>query len=189
MATALRMPRLSKGMTTGEVMEWRKSPGEPVEAGEALLIVMSKKAEVEVEAPAAGVLLATLVSSGAEAPVGAVLAWIGQPGEAFGTEEPAEEQAAQRLETAATPAKPAQADREASLWDFAEVAATSSHQTGDLAAKVRASPAARRVASEAGISLADIAGSGPGGLITESNVRARHPNKIQRHQPANRPTD
>jgi pyruvate/2-oxoglutarate dehydrogenase complex dihydrolipoamide acyltransferase (E2) component len=187
MATALRMPRLSKGMTTGEVMEWRKSPGEPVEAGEPLLIVMSEKAEVEVEAPAAGVLLATLVASGEEAPVGAVLAWIGQPGQAFGAAEPAEEppvvasdvpvapEAALRSAAAATAAKPALAGwNQSAQADFATVAATSSRQIGyqtDLPTRVRASPAARRVAAEAGIALADIAGSGPGGLITESDVR------------------
>ena len=91
MATALKMPRLSKGMTAGEVMEWHKSPGEPVQAGEPLLIVLSEKAEVEVEAPATGILLKTLVSPGEEAPVGAVLAWIGQPGDTLSTAEPAGE--------------------------------------------------------------------------------------------------
>jgi pyruvate/2-oxoglutarate dehydrogenase complex dihydrolipoamide acyltransferase (E2) component len=198
------MPRLSKGMTTGEVMEWRKSPGEPVEAGEPLLIVMSEKAEVEVEAPAAGTLLATLASPGEEVAVGAVLGWIGQPGEALGAAEPVEEAPAGAtgatgpLETATTSAKPASAGwNQSAQADFAMVAATSSRPTGrpnEPAAKVRASPAARRVAAEAGIDLAGLAGTGPSGLITESDVRQaieRKTNAANQHtcQPTNQPTD
>ena len=162
MATALKMPRLSKGMTNGEVMEWHKSPGEPVQAGEPLLIVLSEKAEVEVEASATGILLKTLASPGEEAAVGAVLAWIGQPGETLSTAEPVGE----------PPAEPT------SLQGAVESESLSLPSAGDqsrapLAAtgKARASPAARRVASEAGIALAELSGSGPGGLITESDVR------------------
>ncbi len=179
MATALKMPRLSKGMTAGEVMEWHKSPGEPVEAGEPLLIVLSEKAEVEVEAPATGILLEKLVSPGEEAPVGAVLAWIGQPGETLSTAESAGE--------------PPTAT--ASVRNVVESESQSHPSAGDeprarLAApgKVRASPAARRVASEAGIALAEIAGSGPDGLITESDVKQAIQKKINTtNQPINQP--
>ncbi|MCX6030537.1 MAG: dihydrolipoamide acetyltransferase family protein [Chloroflexi bacterium] len=161
MATALKMPRLSKGMTAGEVMEWHKSPGEPVQAGEPLLIVLSEKAEVEVEAPATGILLKMLVSPGEEAPVGAVLAWIGQPGETLSTAEPAGGRtvttSVQGVVESESQSHPSAADE-----PRARLAASG---------KVRASPAARRVASEAGIALAEITGSGPDGLITESDVK------------------
>ena len=162
MATPLKMPRLSKGMTAGEVVEWLKSPGELVQAGEPLLIVLSEKADVEVEAPAAGVLLKTLASPGEEVPVGAVLAWIGQPGETLDTADPG------GAPPAATTSVPGAVEAKSRLPQSA-----GNEPQARLApsGKVKAAPAARRLASEAGIALTEISGSGLGGLITESDVK------------------
>ena len=82
MATPIKMLRLSKGMESGQVVQWLKSPGDQVSQGEALLEVESDKSIVELQAPASGVLLKILVEAGQEVPVGTVLGWTGQPGEA-----------------------------------------------------------------------------------------------------------
>ena len=151
MAIPVKMLRLSKVATTAEIIEWLKSPGEPVREGEPLLRVLSEKATVEVEAPASGILLRVLVPAGKEVPVGTLLAWIGQPGETPETSAPAE--MAQASVAAA---------REAERRPSPEPAAP--------AGKIKAAPAARRLAAEHGINLAEVAGSGPDGMIMPSDV-------------------
>ena len=64
---------ISKVATVSEVAEWLRSPGDPVEAGEPLLRVMSDKATVDVHAPAEGVLLRIDAQPKAQVPVGAIL--------------------------------------------------------------------------------------------------------------------
>ncbi len=81
MATPVKMLRVSKGMDSGQVVQWLKSPGDRLSEGDALLEVESEKSIVQLEAPASGVLLNILIEVGQEVPVGAVLGWIGQPGE------------------------------------------------------------------------------------------------------------
>ena len=152
MAIPFKLPPLSKGMTAGEVVEWLKSPGDPVQAGEPLVVVMSDKANVELESPAGGVLLKVAAPVGEEAPVGGVLCWIGEVGE---TLENSVENA-----VAATGV----AGRRRSLEG--QIVARPAPGGG-----LRASPLARRLAAAHGIPLAGLAGSGPGGLIPESDIR------------------
>ena len=145
MPTSVKMQRLSKFVETSQVLEWLKSPGEAVQEGEVLLTVESDKATVEIPSPVSGVLLSILVEPDAEAPVGAVLAWIGQPGE----EPPAQETVTPQADVSVSEqAKPV--DR--------------SHD------KVRAVPAARRLAAQHGVILDELVGSGPGGIVTTSDV-------------------
>jgi pyruvate/2-oxoglutarate dehydrogenase complex dihydrolipoamide acyltransferase (E2) component len=154
MATAIKMPRLSKVATHGEVVEWLKSPGERVEAGELLFRALSEKATVEVEAPASGVLLSIIVSPGHEVPLGTLLGWIGEPGETL----PGEAQSLPATVAAREPQTSA---------SMAPVPAPPG--------KVRASPAARRLAADHQIALEQLVGSGPGGTITPADVqRALH---------------
>src|SRR5215216_3148613 len=76
------MPRLGWTMEVGRVVEWLKGDGEGVEAGEFIFSVESDKAITEVEALDSGVLRIPPDSPiGIEVPVGATLAYIGEPGE------------------------------------------------------------------------------------------------------------
>src|SRR5438067_2632637 len=77
------MPRLGWTMETGKVAEWLKKDGDTVRAGDVLFTVESEKAVQEVEALESGILLIPPASAvpGAEVPVGAVLAYLVQPGE------------------------------------------------------------------------------------------------------------
>lgn len=70
------MPKLSMTMEEGELVGWRKAPGDQVRSGEVLCEVMSDKVEMEVEAPADGVVAKLLVEEGATVPVGAPIATI-----------------------------------------------------------------------------------------------------------------
>ncbi len=83
MATAVVMPRLGWTMETGQVVEWLKSEGEQVEAGELLMMVESDKAINEVEALESGVLRfpPDAPKVGDAVPIGTVLAYLAAPGE------------------------------------------------------------------------------------------------------------
>jgi pyruvate dehydrogenase E2 component (dihydrolipoamide acetyltransferase) len=74
MRLRLKMPKFGLTMTEGTIVEWRKAAGEPVRAGEILLVVETDKTEVEVEAPASGTLIEILGVEKAVYPVGEVIA-------------------------------------------------------------------------------------------------------------------
>jgi pyruvate dehydrogenase E2 component (dihydrolipoamide acetyltransferase) len=152
MAIPVKMQRLSKVSTVGEIAEWLKAPGDEVREGEPLLKVLSEKATVEVEAPASGVLLQIVTPRDTEAPVGAVLAWIGEAGESIPGAE----------------AQPAPAAGASPAEQLPETQATTQPEIAGR--RVRATPVARRVARDRNIPLHTVAGTGPGGIITRSDV-------------------
>lgn len=80
MRVKVKMPKLGLTMTQATVLEWRKSVGEQVQAGEPLLVIETEKAEVELEAPATGTLVEILGQLKAAYAVGEVLAVIDAPG-------------------------------------------------------------------------------------------------------------
>jgi 2-oxoglutarate dehydrogenase E2 component (dihydrolipoamide succinyltransferase) len=73
------MPTLGETVSDGIVTRWLKSVGDTVVAGEPLLEVSTDKVEMEIEAPASGVLLKVLVDENETAKVGETLAIIGPP--------------------------------------------------------------------------------------------------------------
>lgn len=79
MRVRVKMPKLGLTMTEGTIVEWRKSVGDSVTAGEALLIVETEKVEVEVETPATGTLVEILGEVKGVYPVGDVIAIIETP--------------------------------------------------------------------------------------------------------------
>ena len=83
MATPFRLAALGHTMDKGRVVEWFVEEGGPVTEGEPLLAVETDKATVDVEAPISGALLKVIGQVDEEYPVGALLAWIGEPGEAI----------------------------------------------------------------------------------------------------------
>ena len=81
MATRVVMPQAGQDLETGFVRHWLRSEGDLVAKGEALVEVETEKLTLEVEAPAAGILLRILVPDETEVPVLATIAVIGEPGE------------------------------------------------------------------------------------------------------------
>lgn len=80
MRVRVKMPKLGLTMTEGTIVEWRKTVGDPIRAGEILFVVETEKVEVEVEAPATGTLVEILGEVKGVYPVGEVLAIIETPG-------------------------------------------------------------------------------------------------------------
>ena len=81
---SVQMPRLSDSMETGKILRWLKKEGDQVKKGEPLVEIESDKANIEVEAYASGKLSKIVVPEGESAPIGAVIAEIGD-----GTSAPA----------------------------------------------------------------------------------------------------
>ncbi|MDR7865820.1 MAG: dihydrolipoamide acetyltransferase family protein [Sporomusaceae bacterium] len=155
MATNFTMPQLGLTMTEGTVGKWFKQVGEKVTAGEILAEISTDKITNQIEAPADGVLLAVLVPEGGVAPVQAVLAVIGAPGEKID---------AAIAEVAAAPAQAAPAQAAVAVASVTVPAA------GD--GRVIASPLAKKLAKEQGIDLALVTGTGPGGRVVEQDILA-----------------
>src|SRR5674476_7731 len=82
MSTNISMPALGESVSEGTVTRWLKNVGDTVAADEALLEVSTDKVDTEIPSPVAGVLLEIKVDVDETAPVGAVLAVIGEPNEA-----------------------------------------------------------------------------------------------------------
>jgi len=77
------MPKMSDHMEAGEILEWLVLEGEAVEKGQPILVIMTDKATVELEAPASGLLKGVRggVVPGASIPVGETIAFIAAEGE------------------------------------------------------------------------------------------------------------
>ncbi len=156
MAVEVILPRVDMDMATGKVSKWYVKDGDTVTKGAVLFEIETDKAAMEIESPGSGIIRNILVAEGAEAPVGTAVAFIYDEGEAVHDLPP----------VTATPeiAKP---DEPAAAPSLAVSAAPASPADGS----VRATPLARRLAKEAGVSLAQIAGSGPRGRIVAEDVR------------------
>jgi pyruvate/2-oxoglutarate dehydrogenase complex dihydrolipoamide acyltransferase (E2) component len=146
-AYEFKLPDLGEGLTEGEVARWFVAEGDSIAEDEPLVEIQTDKTTVEILSPAAGTVLRILVAEGQVAPVGAVLVVIGDEGEQLlrpVDDEPAVQPVPEPV-VAAVPPEP-------------------------LAA-VRATPLVRRLAQELGVELATVEGSGPGGRVTEEDVR------------------
>ena len=152
MATEIKMPQFGVSMETGTIAKWLKKPGDPVQAGEALVSVETEKLTNEVESEADGVLLSIVAQEGDEVPVGGLLAVVGAAGEQPGA-------GAEPAQPAATAAAPAEAPRPAA-------------PAAPAAGRIKASPLARKVAANLGIALGDVTATGTSGRIRARDVYA-----------------
>jgi len=180
MAEIVKMPKLSDTMTEGVVAEWHKKVGDVVESGELLAEIETDKATMEFESFLDGVLLHIGVDKGGAAPVNSVLCVIGEKGEDFkallaeaaSSSVEAASKAAPVAEKKASPASPPSTTpaKPAPTKIAAEVVGTDSANE-----RTKASPMARRLASEKGISIGNITGSGDNGRIVKRDVEAYNP--------------
>jgi pyruvate dehydrogenase E2 component (dihydrolipoamide acetyltransferase) len=174
MAEIIRMPKLSDTMTEGVVAEWHKKVGEEVESGELLAEIETDKATMEFESFQDGVLLHIGVEKGGAAPVDSVLCILGEEGEDFAellasadaAEAPAQEEAPAPAPAPAAAPPPAPAPAAALAPRGAAPAPAVVNE------RVKASPLAKRLADERGLSLSLIPGSGEGGRIVKRDVEA-----------------
>ncbi len=154
MSVEVRVPQLTQTSAAYSITRWLKLEGDTVETGNPLFEVETEKAAVEIESPGSGVLAKILVRSG-EVPLGTVVAVILAPGETLPDLAPAKD-------AAATPPRPGA---------VALPVALSPGGAAAPAGRAKASPLARRIAAEHGVDLARVIPTGPGGMITEADVR------------------
>jgi len=164
MAISVVMPALEMAQETGKLISWLKKEGEAVAKGEPLLEIETDKAVMEIESPGDGVLAGVKVQAGAEVPVGRTIAWIVRPGEVPPADEVAVESG--RRTTAAAPT----GSTISTAANQPPTPTTSTTQAVNEAIKI--SPKARRLASDHGVNLADVRGSGAGGEILASDILA-----------------
>lgn len=152
------MPKMGDGMEEGQLIEWLKKDGDKVTAGEVIGNIQTDKATLEMESPGTGVLTGFLIEPGMSVPVGQPIALILEGGEPM-----PEGWGAQGLRAVAAPPVAAAVAPTADTVDDEIVEPP--------AERVKASPLARKIAQEAGIDIASVPGSGPGGRIVERDVR------------------
>ncbi len=150
------MPKTGADMEQGRIVAWKKKEGERVSKGEVLLEIETDKANMEVEAPASGVVVKLYFPEGANVPATRLIAAIGEGSET-----------AEELAGLATAGEAAAAKAEPPAAPVLTSPAASRPAAGG---KVAASPLARRLAQEMGIDLAAVPGSGPGGRIEKEDV-------------------
>jgi pyruvate dehydrogenase E2 component (dihydrolipoamide acetyltransferase) len=177
MATNILMPALSPTMTEGTLARWLKKEGDTVKAGDVIAEIETDKATMEVEAVDEGVLGKILVEDGtANVKVNAPIAVLVDAGEAVPSEAaPAPKPAAAPASSAPKPepAAPPQAAAPVAAQAAAPLAAVplaNGHAgAGD---RIFVSPLARRMASQAGIELSALKGTGPNGRIVRVDIEA-----------------
>jgi pyruvate dehydrogenase E2 component (dihydrolipoamide acetyltransferase) len=202
MATKVVMEALSPTMEEGRLVKWLKNEGDKVASGETLAEVETDKAVMELVARGEGVLRKRILGEGATAPVGQLVAVIAAPdenidalvseaGTAGGGAGAAPQEAAEEKETAgatSTPRAASESQGEASAppqekappsrsappprEQPAQRAPAPAAPEGNGGGRTRSSPLARRLASERGLDLGNVRGSGPGGRIIKRDIEA-----------------
>jgi pyruvate dehydrogenase E2 component (dihydrolipoamide acetyltransferase) len=154
------MPALSPTMEKGNLSRWLKKEGDKIKPGDVLAEIETDKATMEVEAIDEGVLAKIVVPAGtADVPVNNVIGLIAGEGEDAKSVASGPLPASEKTSHAA-PAVPT------------AVTAAPILLNGERGPRLFASPLARRIAKEAGLALAAIAGTGPHGRIIERDVKA-----------------
>ena len=186
MAEIIRMPKLSDTMTEGVVATWLKKVGEEVENGELLAEIETDKATMEFESFYDGVLLHIGVEQGNAAPVDSLLCILGDAGEDVSELiKQAEAEAPEAEETPEPAAAPAPAPAPVPVPTAAPVSVPAPTAAAPAArvpapvpstpaadGRLKASPLAKKLAEERGLSVAHIPGSGEGGRVVKRDVEA-----------------
>jgi pyruvate dehydrogenase E2 component (dihydrolipoamide acetyltransferase) len=180
-ATPVLMPELGESVTEGTVTRWLKKVGDRVQVDEPLVEVSTDKVDTEIPSPVAGVLISITAEQDATVAVGGELARIGVAGEAGAAPtpapkpEPKPEPVAQPVPQPEPKPEPAPAPAaEPAPAPTAEPAAASENQGSPYV-----TPLVRKLATENGIELAEVTGTGVGGRIRKQDVLAAAEQKEQ----------
>jgi pyruvate/2-oxoglutarate dehydrogenase complex dihydrolipoamide acyltransferase (E2) component len=160
----IRVPSLAENVEEATVGEWRVAEGEPVEPGQEVVELVTEKAEftLEAEEEVRGTLLARLAEPKSVLPVGYVLAVVGEEAERDALEDVRDENAALLARRA-----------NAATSTISAVAAEPAAAPAAAGGRVRATPAARRLARELGLDLPTVAAAMEvKGALKEEHVRA-----------------
>jgi pyruvate dehydrogenase E2 component (dihydrolipoamide acetyltransferase) len=165
MPEKILMMALSPTMETGTLVRWRKKEGELVASGDVLCEVETDKATMDYESASEGTLLKIVVQAGGQAQVGDTIAIMGKSGEDFSALL-----SDTRPVAAKAPVALAAAPR--AVASVASREAPSAMPAAPPTGRVKSSPLARRIASQKGIDLRSLHGSGPDGRIIKRDLDA-----------------
>jgi len=182
-ALIITMPRLSDTMTDGTVASWLKSVGDKIEEGDILAEIETDKATMEFESFNEGTLLHIGVQEGESAPVDSLLAIIGNAGTDV-TALVAAQQAGTLSSASETKTESPKEETKTVEATPQKVAETTTTNTG----RIFASPLAKKIASDKGIKLTDIKGSGENGRIIKKDVENYTPQVVAPIQQAAAPS-
>jgi len=154
MPTKLIMPLLGEAVTDATITKWLKSIGDKVEEYDPILEVNTDKVDTEIPCPTSGVLLAELVKEGEVVKVGALLGWIGQPGETIPELGAPEQLMAVAPSMIISPLPPASPSPQL----------VHPRELGFI------SPVVAKIAAEQNVDLLKVQGTGMGGRITKRDV-------------------
>jgi len=168
------LPNLSPTMEAGTIVSWEKEEGDFVNEGDVLAMIETDKATMEMETPEEGYLAKILLPSGSkDVPVNQLICIMVTDESdiaAFKDYDPnAEESPAPAAEA---PPAPEPAAAPAAPQAASDSAGPAAREESAQPARIFASPLARKLASERGINLVDVPGSGPRGRITVEDVQA-----------------
>ena len=174
------MPQMGVSVSEGTITKWLKQEGEQVAADEALLEISTDKVDTEVPSPGEGVVQQILVQEGETVDVGTKLAVIAPEGaapaeaeapppEPATAEAPAEAAAPSSAEGEAPPTAP---EQPAETAPPPAPAAPPPPETDGAGEKTFVSPVVARIASEHGVDLTQVEGSGRGGRVTKKDILA-----------------
>ncbi len=166
MAEIVEMPKLSDTMTEGTLGEWLKNEGDPIESGDIIARVETDKATMDLETFETGILLKRIVQEGETVNTGAPVAVIGEEGEEI-DEAALKSASAPKEETAK---KEEKTEKAATEEPAEKTPAPSPAAPAASGQRIKASPLAKKIAEDKGISLTGITGSGPGGRIVKDDV-------------------
>src|SRR5215213_10543791 len=195
MATKVIMPKLSPTMEEGQISRWLKKEGDKVSMGEPLAEIDTDKATMEMQALGNGVLRKILINEGQSAPLGQLIAVIGEPDEDIASllveappaalpkeEQPKRPDQEQGQMTPYKwmdePAPPPPPQAKAAAAASAQSSSTTvdngrpPHAVPSDSGRMIVSPLAARMAADAGIDLRSLQGSGPGGRIIKRDIEA-----------------
>jgi pyruvate dehydrogenase E2 component (dihydrolipoamide acetyltransferase) len=162
MAEKIIMPKLGLTMEEGVINKWLVKEGDQVEKGDALFEVATDKVNMEVESTDNGVVLKIMAAEGETIPITQTVAYVGKPGEVIEEKEES------------VPAPQKTEEKPVSVQIEEKKATIDLETAGE---RIKASPLARRLASEYGLDLSKIQGTGPGGRIVKEDIEKAYQQK------------
>jgi pyruvate dehydrogenase E2 component (dihydrolipoamide acetyltransferase) len=150
----IKLPDIGEGIAEGEIIRWLVKEGDPVKKFQSIVEILTDKASVEIPSPYSGRVIKLLAREGERVRVGTPIAEIEVEDLGRAATQEAVEKPGERHEIKAVPAVP-QAESVAE----------------ERKPRVRAPPRVRKLAQELGVDLTLVRGTGPGGVVTEEDVK------------------
>lgn len=164
------MPLLSPSMSEGTLVKWLKKEGDEVKQGEVIAEVETDKATMDLEAFDSGTLKKIFKGPGSKVPVNACIAVLGAKDEVIDFSAYEAKTAAAAPAPVATPSVAASPASSASVAVASKPAPKVAFSPVKTNGRVKASPLAKKIASELGLTVAYLTGTGPGGRVVKRDV-------------------